>query len=134
MKLSRSEQRAQALALVFEKTFHDEPIPDVMELAKEAREEEYSDFVKNTVEGVYNNLSEIDEKIEANLKGWKLSRVPKVSLSILRVAIYEMMYDDSTDIGVAINEAVELAKTYGGEKDSSFINGLLGSVARQLNQ
>ena len=90
--------------------------------------------MKTVVECVYANQEEIDKKIEANLKGWKLSRIPKVSLSILRVAIYEMLYEEGTDVGVAINEAVELAKTYGGEKDSSFINGLLGSVARQLNQ
>ena len=57
----------------------------------------------------------------------------KVDLSILRLAVYEMLYDDSIPVGVAINEAVEIAKTYGGEDSSSFVNGILGKLARQEN-
>jgi N utilization substance protein B len=134
MNLSRSEQRAQALSLVFEKSFHDEPIPEIIELAKESREEEYSEFVENTVRGVFEHLSEIDEKISEKAKGWSISRIPRISLSIMRVAIYEMLFDDSIDVGVSINEAVQLAKKYGADKDPSFINGVLGAVARGLEK
>ena len=71
-----------------------------------------------------------DRKINTYSKGWKTNRLPKVNLAILRLAIYEIKYVDDVPASVAINEAVELAKKYSGEGDYSFINGILGSVAK----
>lgn len=71
--------------------------------------------------------------IESKLKNWKLSRISKVSLSILRVAVYELKYMDDVPTNVSINEAVELAKQYANEDDYSFINGVLGAIAKELN-
>ena len=73
---------------------------------------------------------EIDDVIRANLKGWTIARVPRVSLVALRVALAEMMYGEEKKTSVAINEAVELVKKYGSDKDYQFVNGLLGTVAR----
>ena len=64
-------------------------------------------------------------------KGWKLERIGKSDLSILRLGVYEMLYDDDIPVGVAINEAVELAKSFGENESASFINGILGKLARQ---
>ena len=73
---------------------------------------------------------ELDDVINKYSKGWKANRLPKVNLAILRLAIYEIKYLDDVPNSVAINEAVELAKKYSGEGDYSFINGILGSVAK----
>ena len=76
---------------------------------------------------------EIDAKISENLKkGWKISRISKVSLALLRLAVYEILYRDDVPTSVSINEAVELSKKYTVKEDTSFINGVLGSVAKAL--
>ena len=89
----------------------------------------YAQAGKGTIE----HLDEIDQLIESKLKNWKLSRISKVSLSILRVAVYELKYMDDVPTNVSINEAVELAKQYANEDDYSFINGVLGAIAKELN-
>lgn len=73
-------------------------------------------------------LPEIDKKIEEVAKGWQLNRIGKVELAILRLATYEIYYDEEIPANVAINEAVELAKTFGGDNSPSFINGVLGKM------
>lgn len=82
----------------------------------------------------YNSIIEargkIDELISSTAKGWKIERMSKVDLSILRLSIYELMFDEDIPEKVAINEAVELAKEYGGEDSASFINGILGEISR----
>ena len=80
------------------------------------------------------HAAELDEIITAHLKGWTLSRVPRVSLVALRLALAEMLYGDEQKPGVAINEAVELVKKYGAEDDYQFVNGLLGAVARERGE
>ena len=76
------------------------------------------------------NLPAIDETIGRNAKGWRIDRMSGVDLSILRLAIYELDYDPDIPEGVAINEAVELAKMYGGDESPSFVNGILGMAAK----
>ncbi len=82
----------------------------------------------------YNSIIEargkIDELISSTAKGWKIERMSKVDLSILRLSIYELIFDEDIPEKVAINEAVELAKEYGGEDSASFINGILGEISR----
>lgn len=76
-------------------------------------------------------LPEIDKKISAHSKGWKLDRIAKAELAILRLAVYEAVYDDEVPVGVAVNEAVELAKTYGEDNGASFVNGILGKIVNE---
>ena len=81
------------------------------------------------------NLSEdIDKEIDAASESWRVARIGKVDLAILRLAVYEIKYDDRIPIGVAINEAVELAKKYGGERSYGFINGVLAKFAKEIEK
>lgn len=89
------------------------------------------EYVKNVVLGVEDKKQELDELVEENAKGWKLSRIPIVDLSILRLAIYEIKYMSDIPIGVSINESVNLAKKFSSQDSSSFINGVLGSIVRK---
>ncbi len=75
-------------------------------------------------------IPEIDALISKTSNGWRIDRMSRVDLSILRLAVFELLFDDDIPGGVAINEAVELAKQYGGDESSSFINGILGVIAK----
>lgn len=86
------------------------------------------DLIKVQYEGLLENLADIDNIISENAVGWKISRIDKIDLAILRVAIYEIIFDDAVPNIVAINEAIELAKEYSSEKSHKFINGILAKV------
>lgn len=85
--------------------------------------------IKRRAEQVISEIAELDSVIESISEGWKIGRIGKVELAILRVAIFEIQKDEDIPTGVAINEAVELAKVYGTEKSAKFINGLLAKLA-----
>lgn len=93
--------------------------------------EDNREFLKNRFWEVDARIPEIDKLLNSTAKGWKTSRFPSCDLAILRLAVFEMEYDDTIPIGVSINEAVELGKEYGGKESPSFINGVLGEIARQ---
>ena len=132
-RISRYKMREQAFILCFEMLFSDSDVDELADNAGDARDEILSDFALTCAKGVKEHSREIDDKISENLRqGWKISRISRVSLAILRLAIYEMLYIDDIPVSVSINEAVELAKKYTVEDDVSFINGVLGSVARAL--
>lgn len=95
-------------------------------------DESEADYVDSIVKGVSEKVSELDEKIAKYAIGWSIDRISRVDLSILRVAVYELMYGDVPK-GIAINEAVELANTYSTDKAGNFINGVLGSLMRGEN-
>ena len=97
-------------------------------LPGEAISEEDREFIEREVNGVCDNLAEIDEHISKNLSGWELDRINKVDLAIIRLAAYEMLFDESIPPGVSINEAVELAKAYGTDESYQFVNGILGRL------
>ncbi|MEI3176870.1 MAG: transcription antitermination factor NusB [Lachnospiraceae bacterium] len=86
-------------------------------------------YVNDKAEDIIAHLPEIDEAINAVAKGWKTSRMGKVDLTIIRLAVYELKYEEDIPTGVAINEAVELAKKYGTDTSSSFVNGVLAKLA-----
>ena len=131
--VNRYKIREQAFILGFESLFSDTDIDELADNAGDARDEFISDTAIERAKGVNENIEAIDEKISGNLRqGWKISRISKVSLAILRLALYEMIYDDSIPVSVSINEAVELTKKYSVEDDASFVNGVLGAVARTL--
>jgi len=129
--MNRKNARENAFILIFEKIFRDDSVEDIIKDAIEARNFEYDDYVEKVFVGVFENLEEIDEKISANLKSWKISRISKVSLAILRLAVFEMLYMEDIPQGVSINEAVELAKKYSTQDDASFINGVLGALSKK---
>mgnify|MGYP000136238820 FL=1 len=131
--MTRHESRQEAFCLLFEKTFTDMDIDEIIQGATETRELSVNDFTLQLAKGTVEHLDEIDALIESKLKNWKLSRISKVSLSILRMAVYELKYLADVPASVAINEAVELAKQYASEDDYSFVNGVLGNVAKELD-
>ncbi len=99
--------------------------------SNEITDEKVIGYLEDVVKGIKNNNSEIDELISKNLKeNWSLNRIPKVTLSLLKLAIYEMLYS-KIPYKVAINEVVELAKKYGDEASPNFINGILASVVKE---
>lgn len=99
--------------------------------AEDVRQED-EDYIRTKLGRVLAVLPDIDGILNAHAIGWKTSRMPRADLSALRLAVYEMLYDDDVPTGVAINEAVELAKNYGGAESASFVNGVLGKVAADL--
>ncbi len=128
--MTRREAREQALCLIFEGLFNDEPLDGIIELAKEARQLDPEPFAQELTVGVLDHMKEIDERIEKYSIGWSKSRISRVVLSILRLSFYELCYLDNIPVSVTINESVELAKKYGGDCDASFIYGILGSFVR----
>ena len=129
--MSRRKSREQAFALLFEKSFNDCPVEELVQAATEARDLETEPFALSLAMGTESRLEEIDTRISAHSHKWSRERISRVALAVLRLAVYEMLYEDATPVSVAINEAVELAKRYGGEEDASFVNGVLGGIARE---
>ncbi|NMP37019.1 MAG: transcription antitermination factor NusB [Clostridiales bacterium] len=129
--MTRRESREQAFVLLFEKEFNPElGIDEIISRAREAQLAEIDDFAACVANTATDNRAEIDSIIESNSIGWRVDRLPKVALSLLRLALAEMKYIDNIPVSVSINEAVELAKIYATPEDASFINGILGTVAR----
>ena len=101
---------------------------DEEELCDGGVTEEDGRFILSELCGVYDNLGAIDALISENLSGWEIDRINKTDLAIIRLAVYEMLYEASIPPGVSINEAVELAKQYGTDESYQFVNGILGRV------
>ncbi len=129
--MSRRKSREQAFALLFEKSFNDMPVMDLAEGAQDAREMVVEPFALLLATGAEEKLADIDARIDAFSHKWSRDRISRVSLAVLRLAVYEMLYEEETPVSVAINEAVELAKKFGGDEDSSFVNGVLGGISRE---
>lgn len=129
--MTRSEEREQAFLLIFEKAFNmDTAADDIIGYAVEARLLEPTLFSTSLFKLTYENLTAVDAVIEKYAIGWKLSRLSKVTLCVLRLAICEILYVDTVPVGVSVNEAVELAKKYATADDAAFINGILGAYIR----
>ena len=88
-------------------------------------------YIQKKYEAVVSHVPEIDRIINDSARGWKTGRMNKVDLTILRLAVYELKWDEEIPVGVAINEAVELAKKFSGDEGPAFVNGVLGKVASQ---
>ena len=131
--MTRSEAREQAFIVLFEKIFDEESaISEIIKNAQEAELIKINGFAQSILTAIEENSSKVDEVIENNLKGWSIQRLPKVSLAVLRLAIGEMLFVDDVPAVVSVNEAVELTKKYGTNDDASYVNGVLGSVAKSL--
>lgn len=136
--MSRTTAREVAMMMEFSRMLGGEDTPErVCDEAEGiepgALDEEDVLYVSQILAGVSEHLEEIDALVARYSEGWSIERIARVDLSILRVAVYEMLYRrEDVPTGAAINEAVELAKRYGGERSYAFINGILGSVAKEL--
>lgn len=129
--MTRHEARELAFVLLFEKTFTEYPVREILKNAGEARDVKSDAFALSLAEGAEEHLDEIDQLIYAHSHKWSKGRISRVALSIMRLAVYEMRYVEDIPVSVSINEAVELAKKYGGDEDSAFINGVLGGISRE---
>lgn len=128
--MRRSEMREQAFLLVFESLFSlNDEIDELIELYSE-NVTEVCDYAKEVFSQVSIRKDEFNDTINTFSKSWKVSRLPKTTLAILYVALYEMKYAQGVPENVAINEAVELAKKYSSSDDASYINGVLGAISR----
>lgn len=126
MMRKRSEEREQAFCLLFQSLFNTDENFEIYE----ENIESVGDYARSIALGVEEKKDNLDGLIEKYSKGWKVKRLPKVNLAILRLAAYEILFVDDVPESVAINEAVELAKKYSGESDYSFINGILGALVK----
>ncbi|MDR1713664.1 MAG: transcription antitermination factor NusB [Coriobacteriales bacterium] len=131
---ARSAARRKALQVLFQSEVSGRSVAEI--LARGLTVEEIGplcDFTRMLLEGVSAHLSEVDARIAATSENWSIERMPLVDKTILRLATYEMLFVESVPASVSINEAVELAKCFGGEDDSSrFVNGVLGRIASNL--
>ncbi len=132
--MTRSESREQAFILIFETQFSRENIQEIIELASEIRDFKVSNFAKELVCFTAENKELINQTISALATRWNVKRISKVSLSVLQLAIGEIMNFGDIPVSVTINEAVELCKKYGGDEDFSFVNGVLGSYAKTISK
>ncbi len=127
--MNRKTARENAFILIFERCFREDSVEDIINDAIEARDFEYDDFVETVFKGVCDKTVELDTVISKNLKGWSISRISKVTLSLLRLAVFEILFMEEVPVKVSINEAVEIAKKYSTQDDAAYINGVLGSIA-----
>ena len=132
--MNRTKSREQAFILLFEYSFELNTPEEIINLAQEVRGEKISNFTRNLFLGTINNLENIDKNIEEYLKNWDKSRLSRVSLAVLRLAVYEILYSQENPVSVCINEAVELTKKYALQDDASYINGVLSSIEKNKIQ
>ena len=131
--MTRSEMREHVFKLIFRVPFHDknelrEQIDYYFDDLTDVNEKDY-EYIKNKARLVCELSDELDEKINSVSEGWPVDRIGKAELAIMRLAVYEMLYDDDIPVNVAINEAVELAKSYGSDDNAaSFVNGVLAKL------
>ena len=132
--MSRREVRDSAFKLIFEKLLRDDDIQELYDIAEEIDEITVDDEVRKMVDGTLEHSEELDGIIESYSKSRKLSRISKLNHAILRIALYECLYDENTPMNAAISEAVKLAMTYTYREDASFINGVLGAFSRDRGE
>lgn len=128
--MSRRASRETVMKLLYQSEFHNESISkgknEIFEEIKGSDTERA--YIDKVCSGVAEKKAELDGVIESHLKGWKISRISKVDLSILRTAVFEILYIEEIPVSVSINEAVELAKKFSTSESASFINGLLSNL------
>ena len=129
--MTRRALREQVFLMLFRVEFHSaEEMEEQMKLYEEQLEGcSETAYILDKFKGIVEKLDEIDAAIGEASKGWKVSRMAKVDLALIRLAVYEMRYEEDVPVKVAINEAIELAKQYGSDESSAFVNGVLAKLA-----
>ena len=131
--MSRHKLREQVFKLLFRIEFNDsvemEEQKELFFITSDVETtEEESRYIEEKYQAVVDKLDKIDELISSNAKGWSIDRMSKIDLTILRLGVYEMIFDDTIPEDVALNEAIELAKEFGQDQSYSFINGVLAKL------
>lgn len=130
--MSRRELREQIFKMLFRAEFYEESeLSEQLSMFFEEldrKEDKDTAYIQHKFEDIMSHLSEIDQMINDAAKGWKTSRMAKVDLTLIRLAVYEIKFEEDIPTGVAINEAVELAKSYGTDDSASFVNGILAKL------
>ncbi len=133
--MKRRELREHIFELLFRIEFNSsEEMPEQMQLFFDGLDElgeQDQSYMEEKYGRIVEKLPELDRRIEETAKSWRISRMGKVDLTILRLAVYEMEFDDDVPVGVAINEAVELSKKFGGDDSPAFVNGILGKIGKK---
>ena len=135
--MNRRTIREHTFKMIFRREFHssEELTEQFSQYFKEEECEDIPEAEKMLLIGkakdVINAVDELDKMISASMEGWRLSRIGKVELSILRLAVYELKFDTDIPWKVSINEAIELAKKYGGDETPGFVNGVLARIVRK---
>jgi len=134
--MTRKEARENCFKLLFEYEVQKISAKEALDLFYELTDDvdEQSDYINSTVETTIENIEKIDSVIEEYSKGWKISRLAKVTLAVLRVAVCELLFMDDIPDSIAINEAIDIAKKYNDEKSGKFVNGILSSVYKSKEQ
>lgn len=137
--MTRRKIREHIFRILFSIGFHaenefEEQYTMYWNVQDDSPDEEEHGEIKAKLEAIRERMPEMDPLIENCSKGWKLNRIGKADITILRIAVYEIKYDDRVPVKVAINEAVELAKKYGMDNSPGFINGILANVAKQYEE
>jgi len=140
--MTRRDARRHVFSLVFQFPFYKEAKLETLAEAKRFYYDELEslprgkngEYIDRVVWGIFERQAQLDGVIENFLRGWELSRISKVDLALMRVSIYEMLCEHDVPLGTAVNEAVELAKAFGTDDSPSFINGVLGNVARAIEE
>ena len=131
--MTRREIRELIFKMVFRVEFHNEDeIPEQLRLfmdTLDSASDKDRDYIERKVQDILTHIEEIDAIIDSSAQNWKTSRMAKVELTLIRLAVYEIRFEEDIPTGVAINEAVELAKAYGEENSSAFVNGVLARIA-----
>lgn len=135
MAMGRHEQREQVFKLLFRVEFNEpEDMPEQIALFAENNEEipyqKDADDIVNRFLGVQEKIAEIDKMLDEHTEGWDTKRMGKVELAVLRLGVYELLYDEDIPNGVAINEAIEIAKKYGQAASGGFVNAILGKILK----
>ncbi|MHB8840323.1 MAG: transcription antitermination factor NusB [Candidatus Aquicultor sp.] len=130
----RRKARKDALEILYEKEITGQPLEQILENRELARGEKPSEFTMELVEGVAKHTDQIDSIISEHTDNWTLDRMPIVDRNLIRIGLYELLYEEDIPYSVSINEAVELAKIYGMEESSKFVNGILGRIATELKE
>lgn len=131
--MTRKEARDLSFKLIYQTEMQKETPEYIMDIYYMENElaQKVKDYVEDVVCGVYKNRNKIDECISDSLEGWKIERISKVSLSAMRLSIYEILFRDDIPDNVSINEAVSLTKEYEGSESASFVNGMLASLLKK---
>ena len=133
--MGRREMREHIFKLLFLNEFNGtEEMPQQIQLYFDGLEDlnpVEQAYMENKYAKITERLEELDSILNEKSAGWKTKRMSKVDLNILRLAVYEMKYDEDVPVKVAINEAIEISKSFGGEDSASFVNGILGKIARE---
>ena len=125
---ARSKARRRALDILFESTQREMPALEVIRARREKTDMVIADYTVDVVEGVLEHQEQIDEFLSTYSQGWTLERMPAVDRNVLRVGAWELLFNDDVPDGVAVSEAVELAKMLSTDESPKFVNGLLGRL------